>query len=47
VLQRFAELRSPLAGLPVDLLDALDVALQELDLDATLAICEAQLTALA
>ena len=38
-LQRFAELRAPLQTLPQESLDALEVALQNLDLDIALAIC--------
>ncbi len=38
-LQRFAELRAPLQSLPAKSLDALDEALQNLDLETALAVC--------
>ena len=39
-LQRFAELREVLGGLPHDAMDAIDQALQELDLDLALVACQ-------
>jgi hypothetical protein len=39
-LEKFAELRGPMAGLPQDLLDALEEGLQELDLAAALRVCK-------
>ena len=40
-LQRFAELREVLQELPSDTVDALDAALQDIDLDLALAVCRA------
>ena len=38
-LQRFAELREVLQELPQDVFDAMDAALQDIDLDQALAVC--------
>jgi PAS domain S-box-containing protein len=42
-LERFAEIRPAIAILPGEFIDQLEAALQDLDLDAALAICKAQL----
>jgi hypothetical protein len=42
-LERFAEIRPAIAILPGEFIDQLEAALQDLDLDAALAICKVQL----